>query len=1081
MLKDIGLQILAKCDGLPLAVKVMGGLLCQKDKTHREWEMVLDDSIWSVSEMPEELNHAIYLSYEDLPSSIKQCFLYYSLLPKTALHFRNQIIGMWISEGFLHGTSNDLEELGSKYYKELLLRNLIEPNEKYVDQSNCNMHDVVRSFAQFVARDEALAVHNGETDIGSKLSAHKFFRLSIENKASGSDGLDWSSLQGQKTLRTLISAGHINMRPGDMLVHFPCLRTLHIDSAHGVALAESLHEFKHLRYMSLHESDISALPESIGEMKFLQYISLIGCKQFEKLPDSIVKLGQLRYVNFRKTSINGIPRGFRVLTNLRIVLGFPARVSGDWCSLEELGPLSRLRNLGIRGLENITDFSSAAKAKLGEKMHLTELHLTCGSRLGEDGLIEEQDIVPEVEQKQIEKVFQELYPPPRLEFLTIVGYFGRRLPGWMMSSSDVALKSLRILMAADLACCTTLPDGLCQLPSLEFIQIARAPAIKRVGREFLQPYHAPSHSPTQMVAAFPRVHEMILVGMLEWEEWEWEEHVQAFPALQKLNIQRCKLRHLPPGLSYQARALNELSIQHVHGIISVENFASLVDLEVCVLPDLERISNLPRLQKLSITNCPKLKVLEGVPAIQRLMLVDIDMETLPEYMRSINPRSLELYCSLGLLASIAVGQPGTEWDKFSHVERVMAYTPEGDNLRKWYFLYTANPYNLETNFSRSFMSRGTLWSFEDAQRFESIFKMTRKTFIYICNLVKVPSMKDMNSCTFVDGRVLSLQDRVAISLRRLYFGEPPETIGSSVGVNGSTILLVTEKFVDAVCERAKHHVVLPDSSKMDKIKSMFDRIHNMQNCCGVICTTHVPFGLNYDPKKNGSLLMQLIVDPKMRFRNVWLDSAGSNNQVSLLHDSFLFKECEKGAQLNGRKLKVALDGSEVGEYIIGDAGYPLLPWLLTPYQDDNLSNAKAEFNRRHSAATTCMPNALARFKDTWRCLQTWGPVNANTLGNTVCACLILHNIVIDMEDDAAMPTSDVKDWNYCQDVRRLENEDAVRARDMLSQYFLTSRSSELGVSLVDAEKDHEVAASSSEDEEKGQEAQTGTTNEDRRC
>ncbi|VAI53659.1 unnamed protein product [Triticum turgidum subsp. durum] len=373
MLKDIGLQIIAKCDGLPLAIKVMGGLLCQKDKKRRDWEMVLDDSIWSVSGMPEELNHAVYLSYEDLPSFIKQCFLCYSLLPKTALFGRDDIIGMWISEGFLHGHSDDLEELGSKYYKELILRNLIEPNAQYLDQCVCNMHDVVRSFAQFVARDEALTALSGETNIDSKLSAHNFLRLSLESKASESDGLDWSSLEAQKTLRTLISVGHINMKPSDSLVHFPCLRTLHIDSAHVVRLVESLHEFKHLRYLSLQNSDISYLPDSIGKMKFLQYINLRGCQQFVELPHSIVKLWKLRYLNFNKTSISGIPRGFCDLTNLRIIHGFPALVDGEWCSVEELGPLDRLKHVGIQGLENVTTSSSAAKAKLGEKVHLTNL------------------------------------------------------------------------------------------------------------------------------------------------------------------------------------------------------------------------------------------------------------------------------------------------------------------------------------------------------------------------------------------------------------------------------------------------------------------------------------------------------------------------------------------------------------------------------------------------------------------------------------------------------------------------------------------------------------------------------------
>uniref|UniRef100_A0ACD5TBL0 Uncharacterized protein n=1 Tax=Avena sativa TaxID=4498 RepID=A0ACD5TBL0_AVESA len=685
----------------------MGGLLCQRDIKHREWEIILNDSIWSLSEMPEELNHAIYLSYEDLPSCIKQCFLYYSLLPKSTLFYDNNIIGMWISEGFVHGTSDNLEELGSKYYKELILRNLIETDTLYIDQCVCNMHDIVRSFAQFVARDEALAAHSAETNLGSKLIAQKFLRLSLESKSSETDGLDWSSLQAQTTLRTLISVGHINMKPGDSVVHFPCLRTLHTDSAGVVALAESLHELKHLRYLSLQNSDISCLPNKIGKMKFLQYINLRGSQQFVNLPHSIVKLGQLRYLNLIQTSINGIPRGFCVLTNLRILRGFPVLEDGDWCSLEELGPLSQLNELGLHGLENVTAPLSTAKAKLVEKVHLTDLYLTCRGRLGNDGQIEEEDRVSEEEQQQIERVFDELCPPPNLDHLSVNGYFGRQLPWWMMSSEAMPLKSLRILFAEDLACCTQLPDGLCQLPYLEFIQIRRAPAIKCVGPEFLQSHNHQSPHHSHVVAAFPRLHEMKLAGMLEWEEWEWEEQVQAFPVLQKLTLQGCKLRRIPPGLSAQAKALNILCIINFQGLISLENFASLVELEVAINPNLVTITNLPRLQKLTVFECPKLKVLEGVPGLRRLVLKDSDMETLPEYMGiSINPRHVELHCSLPLLASIGAGQSGPEWDKFNHVEHVKAYAREGDNPRKWYVSYASNPYNLDTNVNLSSMSRG---------------------------------------------------------------------------------------------------------------------------------------------------------------------------------------------------------------------------------------------------------------------------------------------------------------------------------------------------------------------------------------
>ena len=65
------MEIIAQCDCLPLAIKVIGGLLRQKRTSRRDWKNVQNDSIWSVSQMPEELNYAIYLSYEDLSPSLK--------------------------------------------------------------------------------------------------------------------------------------------------------------------------------------------------------------------------------------------------------------------------------------------------------------------------------------------------------------------------------------------------------------------------------------------------------------------------------------------------------------------------------------------------------------------------------------------------------------------------------------------------------------------------------------------------------------------------------------------------------------------------------------------------------------------------------------------------------------------------------------------------------------------------------------------------------------------------------------------------------------------------------------------------
>jgi hypothetical protein len=208
-------------------------------------------------------------------------------------------------------------------------------------------------------------------------------------------------------------------------------------------------------------------------------------------------------------------------------------------------------------------------------------------------------------------------------------------------------------------------------------------------------------------------------------------------------------------------------------------------------------------------------------------------------------------------------------------------------------------------------------------------------------------MEDMNSYTFVDGRVLCLEDRVAVSLIRLYSSGPSESLGSSVGVHESTIKLVTDRYIAAICKGAMHHIYWPDSSKTDKIKSRFGKIHNMHNCCGVICTAHIPFGPTCNHEEDDNILMRVIVDPEVRFLEIWLEWEGGINWSSDFQTCDIFEVFKKGTLLNGSKLKVALDGSEVGEYLIGDAGYPLLPWLLTPYPEEDLSDSRAEFNSRH--------------------------------------------------------------------------------------------------------------------------------------
>uniref|UniRef100_A0A8R7VH49 Uncharacterized protein n=1 Tax=Triticum urartu TaxID=4572 RepID=A0A8R7VH49_TRIUA len=73
------MKVVKICGRLPLAIKVMGGVLSRRDPMERDSEIVLHKNLgWKEEDgSQEELNYSVSLSYDDLSPKWKQCFLYY--------------------------------------------------------------------------------------------------------------------------------------------------------------------------------------------------------------------------------------------------------------------------------------------------------------------------------------------------------------------------------------------------------------------------------------------------------------------------------------------------------------------------------------------------------------------------------------------------------------------------------------------------------------------------------------------------------------------------------------------------------------------------------------------------------------------------------------------------------------------------------------------------------------------------------------------------------------------------------------------------------------------------------------------
>ncbi|CDP15682.1 unnamed protein product [Coffea canephora] len=366
-LTEVAKGILGKCEGLPLAILAISGLLALKDLyIAEEWEMVRRSLVGELegSGMLDRVRKILSLSYNDLPCHLKSCLLYLSIYPEDFEIRCGRLVQLWSAERFVGKREGmTMNDVGYNYLSELVNRSLIQVTEIFYEgiPYACRIHDLVREVVLSKAREQnMIAITTGQC---TSWLSEKVRRLVVHSSSNNTEQHQESQCYSFNHLRSFITIESMNplisrALLSEVLKSSRLLKVLDLsDEKTLVEIPNEIFNLYRLRYLNLYGTGVKAVPKFIGKLRNLEYLGL-GETQVKELPVEILKLQKLEHLMvYQKVDSSDDTQGyhgFKAPPKLGGLLALQSLTNIDASSgsvvVKEIGTLTQLRRLGISNL-----------------------------------------------------------------------------------------------------------------------------------------------------------------------------------------------------------------------------------------------------------------------------------------------------------------------------------------------------------------------------------------------------------------------------------------------------------------------------------------------------------------------------------------------------------------------------------------------------------------------------------------------------------------------------------------------------------------------------------------------------------
>ncbi|XP_053383749.1 putative nuclease HARBI1 [Mercenaria mercenaria] len=269
--------------------------------------------------------------------------------------------------------------------------------------------------------------------------------------------------------------------------------------------------------------------------------------------------------------------------------------------------------------------------------------------------------------------------------------------------------------------------------------------------------------------------------------------------------------------------------------------------------------------------------------------------------------------------------------------------------------------------------------------------------------------------------------QILITLRFFGTGSFLNVIGDLVGVHKSSVSRIVKSVSGAIAALRRRFIVFPTDNAATRIQRDFMNVGRIPGVIGAIDCTHIPIlcpggdkaELFRNRKGYFSINVQAVCDSDFKFTNIVARWPGSTHDSRIFDNSTLCAKFENG---------------DIRGTLVGDNGYPLRQYLLTPVLQPQ-TRGEQRFNRHLSSIRVRIENLFGIWKRRFPCTRYQLRVKLSTALVVIVACAVLHNLARMMmepipDDNDQRPFPEEVDGEH---VRREEGGRAIR--NMLIRHF----------------------------------------------